>query len=136
MTLHYDQPHCQIYFLEDSKTVFLSWQGFAPSYKFKDACDFSLKLLVEKEAAKMLVDNTNGKAVAPDDQKWLNEDWFGRAFTLGYRASAVVMSKDVFNAIAVKNIVNNVDGKKFTVGMFDNLEDAKKWITDFKQEKE
>jgi hypothetical protein len=134
MTLHYDEPHCKIYFLEEENAVFLDWQGFALSSKFREACDFSLNLLEEKHASKMVVDNTKGKAVAPEDQKWLNEDWFKRAFDKGYRASAVVMSKDVFNNVAVKNIVNNVDGEKFTINMFDNLHEAKSWIKNFKSE--
>jgi hypothetical protein len=134
MNLHYDTPHCKIYFLEEEEAVFLEWCGFALSNKFREACDFSLKLLEEKKLQKMLVDNTNGKALAPEDQKWLSENWFERAFQKGYRASAVVMSKDVFNKVAVKNIVNNIDGEKFTVAMFDNLAEAKKWIKKFKPE--
>jgi hypothetical protein len=134
MNLHYDTPHCKIYFLEEEEAVFLEWCGFAASSKFREACDFSLKLLEEKKLQKMVVDNTEGRAVAPEDQKWLNDEWFTKAFQKGYRASAVVMSKDIFNKVAVKNIVNNVDGEKFTVNMFDNLADAKKWIKNFKPE--
>ena len=126
--LLYDKTYCKIFFHEDLQCVHLNWEGFATSEEFREACDFSLELLEQKQVSRMIADNTNSKAITPEDQKWLNEDWFGRAFAKGFRVSATIYSKNVFNKLALKNIVNNINGEVFTVQMFESFEDANVWI--------
>ena len=96
--------------------------------QFQEACNFSLELLEEKKVNKMIADNTKSKVVSVESQNWLMEDWFPRAYELGYRASAVVVSNDIFNKVAVKSIVNKMDKGKFTVHYFEDLETAKTWV--------
>ena len=130
--LHYDQKWCKIYFYEDIPCVHLDWNGFARPNEFQEACDASLELLKEKKVSKMIADNSKAKIVSVENQEWLTQDWFARAFDEGYRTSAVVVSTNIFNEVAVKNIVNQMDKGKFTVQYFDNLNDAKVWLKDFK----
>lgn len=126
--LHYDKKWCKIYYYEDLGCVHLDWNGFTKSHQFQEACDFSLELLQEKKVSKMIADNTKSKVVSIEDQDWLTEDWFPRAYKVGYRTSAVVVSTDVFNKVAVKNIVNKMDTGMFTVQYFESLDKAKVWI--------
>lgn len=126
--LYYDKKWCKIYYYEEFACIHLEWHGFASSDNFKEACDFSLELLDEKKVNKMIADNTNSKVVSVENQNWLMENWFPRAYERGYRTSAVVVSTDVFNKVAVKNITNKMDKGKFTVQYFENLDKAKVWI--------
>lgn len=126
--LHYDKKWCKIYYYEELACVHLDWIGFAKSDQFKEACNFSLELLREKKVTKMIADNTKSKVVSVEDQDWLMADWFPRAYKEGYRTSAVIVSTDVFNKVAVKNIVNKMDKGKFVVHYFENLDKAKGWI--------
>ncbi|WP_375560180.1 hypothetical protein ACE193_21095 [Bernardetia sp. OM2101] len=130
--LFYDKKWCKIYYYEELSCVHLDWCGFAKSDQFKEACDFSLELLRDKKVNKMIADNTKSKVVSVEDQKWLMEDWFPRAYEAGYRTSAVVVSTDVFNKVAVKNIVNKMDKGKFVVQYFEKLDNAKIWIKKLK----
>ncbi len=134
--LHYNRPHCQIYYLSDLKCVHLNWNGYANSENFREACNFSLELLAENKADKMIADNTKAKIVKQEDQTWMNEDWFLRAFGLGFRTSAVVVAKDIFRDLSVKKIVNELDKNLFTVQFFATLEDAKQWITEVEKAKQ
>ena len=126
--LYYDKKWCKIYYYEDLSCVHLDWFGMAYNDQFQEACNFSLQLLEEKKANKMIADNTKSKVVSIESQNWLMENWFPRAYEVGYRTSAVVVSTDVFNKVAVKNITNKMDKGKFTVQYFENLEKAKVWI--------
>ncbi|MEM9981793.1 MAG: hypothetical protein AAF734_04795, partial [Bacteroidota bacterium] len=62
------------------------------------------------------------------DQNWMQEDWFPRAFAVGFRRSAVVVAADIFRDISVKNIVNRINNQQFEVQYFTTLEAAKGWI--------
>ena len=128
--LYYDKKWCKISYLEEASVVMLQWFGFASSEQFKEACNTSLELLIQKRSSKMIADNRESKVVGPGDQKWMNEEWFPKAYEKGYRASAVIVGQDLFNQVAVKRIVNEMDKGMFTVQFFTNLEDGKYWLKD------
>lgn len=133
--LLYDKPYCKIYYLSDLKCVHLDWDGYATSEKFRDACNFSLELLSSKKADKMIADNTKAKIVKQEDQDWMNEDWFPRAFEAGFRTSAVVVAKDIFRDLATKKIVNELDKSLFTVQFFTTYESAEQWVVEVEKAK-
>ncbi len=134
MELYYDEPWCKIYYLNDLDCVYLDWHGFAEDDQFQEACYASLDLLKEKKLSKMIADNTDARVVSIANQDWLNEVWFPKAYKEGYRASAIVVSKDLFNEVAVKKIVSEMDGGLFTVHFFQNLEAAKDWLREITDE--
>lgn len=106
----------------------LKWFGYADSNQFRDACYQSLILLTTMKTSRMIADNTDGRVVSMDDQKWMLENWFPQAYESGYRTSAVVISKNFFRELAIDNIVNQLDKGKFTVHYFDDFEKAKEWM--------
>lgn len=132
--LYYDKKWCKIYYHDDIHCVHLDWFGYANMQNFQEACNASLDLLMEKKVSKMIADNSKAKIVSVESQKWLLEKWFGEAYKEGYRTSAVVESDNIFNEVAVKNIVNQMDDGKFTVHYFNDLEKAKQWLKEFNEE--
>ncbi len=128
MPYFYDTPWCKIYYHVESHTVVLEWHGFASEENFRAACDASLALLEAKQTSKMLANNKDAKVVSPANQKWLNEEWFPKAYRAGYRTSAVVVSTNIFNEMTVKNIVNQMDAGKFTVQFFQEETQAFAWL--------
>lgn len=130
--LYYNRKWCKVYYLEDIPCVCLEWNGFTQGRYFREACNAALQLLKEKQANKMLADNRRGKIVSLEDQRWLTDEWFTEAYNAGYRTSAVVESENLFNEVTVKNIVNQMEGGKFTAQYFQNIDKAKQWLKDFK----
>lgn len=128
ITLEYDQPKCKIYYYQMINTVVLEWIGYASYDEFVDACDFSLELMVQHKSSKMIANNLKSEVVNPRNQDWLTTIWFPKAYAQGYRTSAVLVSKSIFNQITVKEIVNKMDKGKFTVQFFTNLQDAVQWL--------
>lgn len=131
--LHYDKKFCKIYYIETLKCVHLEWDGFAASEEFRDACNASLELLIKEGADKMIADNTKAKVVKNEDQQWMNEVWFPKAFGAGFRTSAVVVAKDIFRDMSVKKIVNDLDKNKFTVQFFPTYAEAETWIKEVEE---
>lgn len=78
----------------------------------------------------MIADNTDSKVVSPENQEWLGNIWFPEAYQHGYRTSVVVVSKDIFNEMSVKKIVNEMDDGRFKVQFFSTLDDAKAWLVE------
>jgi len=133
--LHYDKSFCKIYYVESLHCVFLKWDGFANSKGFREACNFSLELLIEKGADKMIADNTTARVIKPEDQEWMNEVWFPKAFQAGFRISAVVVALNIFRELSVKEIVNSLDDDKFTVQFFPNYLEAETWVKEMQEAK-
>ena len=53
----------------------------------------------------------------------------GMALAAGYRRVAIVLSADMFNQIAVRNIVDPVQSQtSFVAEYFGNLETARRWL--------
>lgn len=126
--LAYDKKHCQISYLEDAQCIYLKWMGFASFEPFKEACDFALELMIRQKTSKMIADNRLAEVLPMESENWMTQHWFPKAFEAGYRTSAVIISQDIFNELAVKDIVNQMDQEKFTVKYFTDLEAAKAWL--------
>ncbi|MCU0438307.1 MAG: hypothetical protein MUC49_10340 [Raineya sp.] len=127
MELFYNKNHCKIYYIKEIECVYLDWHGFAMSEDFREACNFSLELMVKNKSSRMIADNSKAKVVIAADRDWMNEDWFPRAIVAGFKTSAVVVAQDIFRDISVKKIVNNLDSGVFTAQFFQDYESAYHW---------
>ena len=129
--IYYNKRWCKIYYHEEIPCVHLDWFGFVSGDKFREACNAALDLLQTKRISKMIANNSQAKLIPLDEQDWMKEDWFPRAYKEGYRTSAIVESENIFNEVSVKNIVNQMDNGKFTVQYFYDLDHAKQWLKEF-----
>ncbi|PIY08025.1 MAG: hypothetical protein COZ18_14440 [Flexibacter sp. CG_4_10_14_3_um_filter_32_15] len=122
---------------EDVECIHMKWTGFATSDKYRHGMNTGLEKVKEKKVSRWLADMAEMGVITPNDQKWTNEDWFARLLAAGIRTAAVVMSKDIFNQLAVKKIGEDMTDNSYTMHFFDDLEEAKKWLSAYKiEEKE
>ncbi|WP_338767985.1 STAS/SEC14 domain-containing protein [Bernardetia sp. ABR2-2B] len=133
----FEEKHLTIHHDEDVNCIHMQWTGFATSAKYKHGMNTGLEKVQEKGVTRWLANMAEMGAITPDDQKWTNENWFPRLLEAGIRTAAVVMSKDVFNQLAVKKIGEDMTDNSYTMHFFDDLEEAKKWLKEYEiQEKE
>jgi len=52
------------------------WEGFAPSQDFREAFDSAADWLKTHRVSKWILDHQKSKIIAPEDQKWLVQEWF------------------------------------------------------------
>jgi len=118
-----------IYFDKEINAVVMEWDGYATSKQFKQGTELMLNLLIKNNCSKVLADIKDMKIIAMEDQQWLNEEFLPRATTFGFKAIAIVKPNYYFNQVAVETISYKVDKDKLTINFFDNIEDAKAWLS-------
>ena len=118
-----------IYFDKDLDCVVMEWDGYATSKQFKQGTELMLNTLIQNNCSKVLADIKDMKIIAMEDQQWLNEEFLPRATSFGFKAIAIVKPDYYFNQVAVETISYKVDKKKLTINFFDNIEDAKEWLS-------
>ncbi|HEX6170927.1 MAG TPA: STAS/SEC14 domain-containing protein [Chitinophagaceae bacterium] len=118
-----------IYFDKDINAVVMEWDGYATSKQFKQGTELMLNILIKNNCSKVLADIKDMKIIAMEDQQWLNEDFLPRATTFGFKAIAIVKPDYYFNKVAVETISYKVDKDKLTINFFDNVDEAKEWLS-------
>ena len=118
-----------IYFDKDINTVVMEWNGYATSKQFKQGTELMLNMLIKNNCSKVLANIKDMKIIAMEDQQWLNEEFLPRATTFGFRAIAIVKPNYYFNKVAVETISYKADKEKLTINFFDNVEEAKEWLS-------
>ena len=118
-----------IYFDKDLDCVVMEWDGYATSKQFKQGTELMLNTLIQNNCSKVLADIKDMKIIAMEDQQWLNEEFLPRATTFEFKAIAIVKPNYYFNQVAVETISYKVDKDKLTINFFDNIEEAKAWLS-------
>ena len=118
-----------IYFDKDLDCVVMEWDGYATSKQFKQGTELMLNTLIQNNCSKVLADIKDMKIIAMEDQQWLNEEFLPRATSFGFKAIAIVKPDYYFNQVAVETISYKVDKDKLTINFFDNIEEAKVWLS-------
>lgn len=112
----------------DKHIIVEEWNGFAPSAGFREVSDGLIELIKQKKCGRVLNNFANGKVIAPQDQKWINEDWFPRAIAAGLTHFAFLLADDIFNQLTVKNIMNNTDFPNLEYYYFNDYIKAEEWL--------
>ena len=118
-----------VYFDKDLSYVVMEWDGYATSKQFKQGTELMLNTLIKNNCSKVLADIKDMKIIAMEDQQWLNEEFLPRATTFGFKAIAIVKPDYYFNQVAVETISYKADKDKLTINFFDNIEQAKAWLS-------
>jgi hypothetical protein len=90
-------------------------------------------LIVEKYKSPKLLLNTAASAfiVTPDLQDWVAQTIAPRTIGAGQRRSATVISKDIFAAIAIEQMMEDIvlgENDRFITKYFDDAESARAWL--------
>ena len=129
ISLVFDKAYCQIYYYSNIKAIHLDWKNHATHDQFIEACNFSLNLMVEKKAKKMIADNSKVVEVSVENQLWLTENWFPRALEKGFQYSAVISSDKNSVKSALQLIVSRINTNSVIVKYFNELSQAKEWLS-------
>ncbi len=126
--LKYDKDYCKIYYEEDPGCIQIIWIGFSKPHEFIEACNRALELLAEYNLDKLLVDNRKSAVVSKENQAWLLEDWYPRAYAIGYRTSAVIVGENALNQMSIKKIESARQGGEFNTKHFEDIDSARQWL--------
>lgn len=127
-SLLFENKSLTIRYEQDQKYLLLGWKGFIPSHAFRSlACEI-IKAVEKTKAKKILSDNTEWKIISPNDQGWAANHWFPKAEESGVIALATVMSRDVFNRQAERNVEALAATNNLKVRNFETVTEAVDWL--------
>lgn len=96
-------------FDSERKTGYAVWNGFLSSHEFKEATTKCLELMEQEQLIHWLADNRNMKAIRQADQQWFAEHILPRLLQSSLQRMATLVSHDIFNKMAVENLMQKVE---------------------------
>ncbi|WP_242926193.1 STAS/SEC14 domain-containing protein [Pontibacter vulgaris] len=132
MVFTYFQNHVVTILYDDELQLGTAiWNGFLSSEEFKEAVSACLQLMEEYKALRWLGDNRKLRAIRQSDQEWFVEYAFPRLAAGTLRRNATVVSEDVFNKMAVEQLIKRADNLgDMVIKEFDSVEDAIAWLNE------
>ena len=117
-----------VYYEELLDCVVMQWQGYANSSEFREGTELMLNTLISNKSSKVLADISNMVLIGQEDQRWLETNFLPRAIRFGFKKIALIQPASYFNKVAIETINNKIDKEKLVLEIFDNMEDAKRWL--------
>ena len=128
--IYFENDVISIRYEEERQLVYTEWRDFANSEEYRRILNIYLQLVQEKPVKLWIGNNTKAKAIRPADQEWTAKEWalqFARASRL--QKMAVVVAEDLFNKIAVENMLVKGAGQiPFDTRYFQNVPEAEAWV--------
>ncbi|MBC3540703.1 hypothetical protein ACFSC6_12505 [Rufibacter sediminis] len=90
--------------------AFAVWNGFLNSQEFQEAASVCIALIEEKAPTRWLADNRKMKAIRQADQQWFVETIIPRLLHSSLRRMATLVSEDLFNKMAVEQMLQRAGG--------------------------
>lgn len=105
--------------------------GFLSGERFRRVVIECLRVIEEYKPLRWIGDNRKLRAIRAADQEWFAEYVFPRLATSSIRRNATIVSEDVFNKMAVEQLIKRADNIGDMVIMeFNSEEDAIAWVTE------
>ena len=121
--------------IEDDRSInaiIIIWLGFCNSTQYRETVEQAFQIAVKTGLRNWIFDDRKGKLLAPEDQRWLNDQMIPQIETF-FKKVANVSSSDIFRKIA-----NDIIDKKriknaktdLQVHFFNSIETAKEWLAE------
>lgn len=118
-----------VYYDELLKCVVMQWQGYATSNEFREGTELMLNTLISNKCSGVLADISKMVIISQEDQRWLETNFLPRAVRFGFKKIALIKPASYFNKVAIETINSKINKDQLTLEIFDNVDDAKSWLT-------
>ncbi|MCB2410016.1 hypothetical protein [Hymenobacter lucidus] len=107
----------------------LEWLDFANSAQLRTGLNTGLQLASQYHVRAWIGNLKHMHVIRPQDQEWINTDWFPRFAQLDVLHMAVVESEDVLNRQGVTHIMHHALGlAPLSTAYFRTVEEARHWV--------
>lgn len=129
LKLYYETEAIKVSYDEELQLGVGEWKGFVRSKELRKTALNSLAFVNEHNITRWLADRRNMKAIRQQDQEWTVEVFIPLLLQSSLRRMATVVSKDIFNKMAMESILERSGGfGDIALKEFDNVEDALEWL--------
>jgi hypothetical protein len=128
-TVYFESEHVTLYSDPVRRMGRAVWNGFMSGEVFRSNVNTSLLLLEDKNPVIWLADNRKMKAIRQKDQEWFEKEVLPRLGASSLRKMATLISKDIFNQMAIENIFTRGDKLiRFDHQFFKDEQEALEWL--------
>jgi hypothetical protein len=129
MLIHFQNDVVTVSYDLEKQLGMATWNGFLTTTQFREAVHISLDLMDEHKLLRWLGDNRKLRAIRQADQDWFVEYVFPRLVAGTVRRNASVVSEDLFNRMAVEQIIKRADNLgDMVLKDFESVEAAMAWL--------
>lgn len=130
--IKYENQYVKIELNAALATLVHTWRGFAKGQAYREAWEESLRLAKEHNIHHWLINQRDLKGISTEDLRWTYEEWVPKSQReMGAeRFTAVVLSENVFDEVALKQSATSLKEKGIVAGYFAQEEFAKQWLAD------
>ena len=121
-------PYVRIKIDEAARLLETEWLDFCNSAELRDVLEQALDLGQRHAVRGWIGNNQWMRTIRPQDQDWINNQWFPRFARLGVERLAVVVSADAFNRMGIDHIMSRAtDHMPHETRYFDDPGAARVW---------
>lgn len=129
MITHFSNAVVTISYDPEQRLGMAVWNGFLSSDEFRAAVEICLDLMDEHKLLRWLGDNRKLRAIRQADQDWFVSYVLPRLVASTVRRNASIVSEDMFNRMAVEQIIQRAENLgDMVLRDFENIETAMSWL--------
>lgn len=129
LKLYYENEHIRLRYDEELQLGVSEWKGFVSSNELRTTALRSLEFVNTHGITRWLSDRRKMKAIRQQDQQWTVEEFIPKALGSPLRRIATVVSEDMFNNMAIEQILKRSGGLgSIALRDFDNAPAAMEWL--------
>ena len=122
-------PYLRIHHDGFAHALELEWLDFADSAALRTGLDTGLELAAQYHVRAWIGNLKRMRLIRPQDQEWINTDWFPRFSRLDVLHMALIESQDVLNRQGVTRIMHRAHGlTPLSTAYFSTVEEARSWV--------
>lgn len=127
--IYYESEFVRISIDEAEHLGIAEWNGFLSSTNFRDSALRCMDAIERFNLKFWLGDNRKMKAIRQADQQWMLEEFVPRLLASPLRRMATLVSEDIFNKMAVEQMIKRASPmENITLCDFDKEEAAMVWL--------
>lgn len=129
LKLYYETEAIRVSYDKELQLGVGEWLGFISSNGLRTTALRSLEFVNEHRITRWLSDRRKMKAIRQQDQQWTVEEFIPKVLESPLRRMATVVSEDIFNQMAIEQILKRSGGLgNIALREFDSVAAAMEWL--------
>jgi hypothetical protein len=125
----FTSEECDIFYNHEYNILQTFWKGrYASGERLRFILN-QIVLALEKTGASVIIaDARQMYMINKEDQDWILSTWYPAAVKAGFRFQGLILDKNTYNELAIKNISQEYDKTIVTTRYFDSTTGALEWL--------
>jgi hypothetical protein len=134
LELIFQSTECDIFYNRDLNIVQTFWKGvYFTDDRFRKILDEIINTVALKRCSIVIADARDMFAISQPNQEWILKSWYPRAVKAGFRYQGLILNKDTFSELTVKQVSNEYDSLTVITHYFRTHSEALDWVRELQE---